>query len=433
MIRAAIIGLLAVLAAGLGGWAWSSYRAAQAPVTLVFSAGSIGGEYLGFAQALRDLAELQGGHLVIDVRPSRGADANARAVAAGDADLGLIQSDTDVAAGLQAIATVFPEILHIIVRQDAGIATPADLAGKRIALLPEGSGTNAVFFRIALHYGLEREDFDQRYLAPDEAIAALRAGEVDAMARMIALGNDDMRASLRDAELALLPLAQAEAIEMFAPALRRMSIPMGALSGNPPRPSETIEAIGVQAVLVAGAHVPEHVGRELTALLFEARNQLVKLDEQAALVRSPADLTDLGMAIHPGARAYFTADEPSFVVEYAETIALAVSVAVLIASAAWQARRWLAERRKNRGDAYNGELASVIDDLRTAPDLATVNALEDRLFTVFRRVIDDIDRDRVARETIPTFDFVWRSAIDVLAQRRADLRARATERLSGQT
>lgn len=416
------------LAAGLSGLAclilaWQFFVREPGPVRLVFSAGSPTGEYYDFARALADLAELRGSGIEISVRESAGAVANERAVAAGEADLGLIQSDTAASAPVRAVASVFPELFHIIVRREAGIAAPGDLVRRRIALMPEGSGTNEVFFRVAEHYGFAAADFDLRPMQATAAAEALKRGEVDAMVRMIALGNGEIRELLRHPGLRLLALDQADAIQMFAPALRRMTIPRGAINGHPARPSEDIEAIGVRALLIAGADVPEEAVREITAMLFEARNHLVRLDEQAALIEPASGLDDLGFALHAGSDAYYNADQPSFVVEYAEPLALGFTMMVVGASAFWQVRRWLGDRRKNRGDAYNSELADAIAELRAAGSQDELDAIEERMFAVFHRVLDDIDKDQVAEETIPTFDFVWRSAVDMLALRRAELRS----------
>ncbi|MCX7298792.1 MAG: ABC transporter substrate-binding protein [Rhodobacterales bacterium] len=120
---------------------------------LRLSAGSKGGEYLQFAEALSKVARETGSDIVIDVLESDGAVMNAERLANGEADLGLLQSDTPLPPDVEGVVALFPEMMHIVARQDAGIGTPADLAGKRVALMPAGSGSNRLFFKVMEHYG----------------------------------------------------------------------------------------------------------------------------------------------------------------------------------------------------------------------------------------------------------------------------------------
>jgi TRAP transporter TAXI family solute receptor len=420
-MRLIVVGAALCLALATGLLAWINLSSKPDLRVLRFSAGSPGGEYHNFSVALATLLRQVGSSLEIAALPSTGALDNATAVANGSADLGLVQTDTPVAANVQAIANVFPEVLHIIVRRDAGIRTPADLGRKRIMLMPQGSGTNTLFLRIMAHYGYAAEDFVLTYADPDSAAAALERGEADAMVRVIALGNASIRNLLRNDGLALLPIDQAKAIEMFSPALQRLTIPRGALGGRPAAPTDDIEAVGVRAVFVANAAVPEPDVHKIVATMFQGRTQLVALDRQTALMESPRSLTALGFTVHPGAEAYFTENEPGFIQRNTDAIGLALSSAALFASGLWQLRRWANEKRKNRGDLYNSEIAEEIEALRRAVDRTELAAVEDRMFRKFHRVLNDIDQDRVARETIPTFDFVWRSALDLLTARKLEL------------
>lgn len=411
----------AITAAAAGALIWYVTKDRDAVTTLRFTAGSEAGEYYDFATALAAVVDQPGSGLVIEVMPSAGAVENAERLATGAADIGLIQSDTQTPATVRAIAPIFPETLHIVARTDSGIRTVADIAGKRVALMPRGSGSNAVFARIMAHYGMDENDYRVAHLAPAEAIAALRAGEADVMARVIALGNGPMRELLRDPGMQLVALDQAEAIQMFAPALRRIEIPRGALNGWPPVPAQDTEALGVDAILVAGAQVPEARVKRLTELLFASRNLLLELDEQTAFLGQGTSPDLLGLPLHPGARAYFDADKPQFFVEYTDQIALGLTIAALAASAIWQAKSWMEQRQKNRSDAYNETMVKVIDELRGPVSPARLDEIEASVFDVLRKTLDDIDHDRLAPEMLPAFDLLWRAAGTLISARRTEM------------
>jgi len=419
-VRATFAAALPFLLIAVAALVWLGFRQDPPPVRVVFSAGSSTGEYYDFASALRDVARDRLPHIEIVVEESGGAAANAEALAAGEAQLGLVQSDTDIGPGARAVAVVFPEVLHIVARSESGIASLSDLAGKRIAVMPKGSGSNAVFGRVLDHYGYDPSDFELIPLPPQEAMEAVRTGRADGLARVIALGNAGMRDLLRDPELVLVPIDQAQAIEMFAPALHHVVIPRGALSGRPTVPEGDTEALSVSAILVARTDLPDAIVRDITALLFSARTALLERDPQTALMEGAEALERLHLRVHSGALAFYEADAPSFVVEYAEPLALGLSALAIIASGLWQAMRWAERRRKNRGDAYTAQIASLIDELRAGPTPEGLSAIEHRLYQIFHRVVDDIDNDRLAAETLPAFDFAWRSATELVARRHAD-------------
>lgn len=88
-------------------------------------------------------------------RPSGGSVANVGGLRDGAFELALVQSDTQAEAvagigafaavgpsdDLRAVMSLYPEALTLVVRADSGIARVEDLAGKRVWLGAEGSGT----------------------------------------------------------------------------------------------------------------------------------------------------------------------------------------------------------------------------------------------------------------------------------------------------
>jgi TRAP transporter TAXI family solute receptor len=415
-----LIGLLVAAASACLLWFVLAQRPDETP-HLRLSAGSKGGEYLQFAEALSQVARETRAGVVIDVVESDGANMNADRLASDEADLGMLQSDTPFEADVAAVVALFPEMMHIVARQDAGIESPSDLAGKRLALMPAGSGSNRLFFHVMEHYGFDRDSFTVTEYRPADAMEAIKTGKADAMIRVIALGNDTMHELLKTPGLTLVPIDQAEAIRMFSPSLERIVVPRGALSGRPVMPPQDIEGIGVRAVLAARAQVDSAVIQNLTALVVDNKNRLRELDKTAALISDDTPLRALGLSIHPGAERHFNAEKPSFLVEYSDSIGLGLSVFVLALSGLWQVIRWLDARRKNRGDAYTGEISALLGRLRAASTMAEVTRVESEMYDVFAKVVEDLDKDRLAAETLPSFDFVWRSAVTLATQRRAEL------------
>jgi TRAP transporter TAXI family solute receptor len=81
---------------------------------------------------------------------------------------------------LRAIASLFPEAAHLVVRADSPIHKLTDLKGKRVSLGEAGSGSAAdaaVFLQTA---GFKEKDLTRKFLRPGPAAEELKSGDIDA-------------------------------------------------------------------------------------------------------------------------------------------------------------------------------------------------------------------------------------------------------------
>ena len=109
--------------------------------------------------------------LVATAVASNGSVANVAGIATGSMQSGFVQSDvaywalngTGIYEGrpkvdvLRAIANLYPESFHLVVRKGAGIKSIRDLKGKRMSLDEPGSGTLVDARLILAAYGMTRE------------------------------------------------------------------------------------------------------------------------------------------------------------------------------------------------------------------------------------------------------------------------------------
>lgn len=381
---------------------------------ITFATGGETGEYYAFGQAIAQVTEKQAPNLKIDVVASAGSAENMDSVQAGAADLALVQSDTAVQPAVRAVAQLYPEMFHLIARRAADIQTPRDLRGKRIALMPTGSGSYDLFWPLAAHYGLSAQDFEAQPMPAKEAHTALLAGEVDALFRIIGLGNPSVAELFQDSQLELVEIAQLGALQLTQPYLESTVIPQGSYSGSRPIPPEDLPVIAVSALLVANEKVDPEIVKTITSVLYEHRNELISLTPRAASIQSPESSQNLGFPLHPGAKAYYIQDTPSFVVKYAEAMGFLLSLSFLSVSSFWQFRQWLIGRQKNRADDYNLEILALIEQLEQAETLPQLQALRQQLFSILRQVVIDLDVDKISPESFQSFTFPWEVAMTTL-------------------
>lgn len=384
---------------------------------LMVATGSRDGEYHAFATALAQVVARHQPQIKISVLETAGAQENLELLDQNKAQLAIIQSDTPSKPTVRAVAYLFPEVFHLIARPGSGVQSMKDLRGKRVALMPEGSGSFRLFWKMAEHYDFTSKDFTPLPMPPTQAYEALRQGQVDALFRVMALGNPAMADFLTSTKAQLLPMDQIAALRLSLPYLEASTIPKGTYDGALPIPAADLPTMGVRAVLISHEQVDPAVIQEITRTLFEFRNEIVELYPRSATMRLPEAGENLGLPLHPGAKAYYDRERPSFLVEYADVIGLGFSVGVLVISGLWQLRLWLEKQQKNRADSYNQDLLELIQRMEVSQDVQELEHIRQQLFEILRKVVTDLDKDRISAESFQSFTFPWEVAVTSLRHR----------------
>jgi TRAP transporter TAXI family solute receptor len=163
---------------------------AQALDTGGIMTGSPGGTDIRVGQDIARLARRFG--VALEVVPSQGALENVEAMRRRpDVQLGIVQSDVlDFVASspedpdlrrmreeLRIVFPLYPEEVHVLAQP--GIATFADLQGRRVAVGEPGSGTLLTATLLLATAGVKPAE--ELRLGGGEALAALRGGRADAM------------------------------------------------------------------------------------------------------------------------------------------------------------------------------------------------------------------------------------------------------------
>jgi TRAP transporter TAXI family solute receptor len=384
---------------------------------LTIATGGKQGQYFAFSQALAQVVAQHYPRIQLTVLATEGSNQNMELLERHEVDFALVQDDTSSQPSTRMVAALFPELFHLLAAPDSDIQQIADLRGKRVALMPEGSGSNVLFWRLAGHYGLTPVSLHAVALTPEAAAAKFQAGKVDALARVMALGNPAMQRLLQASQARLMPVEQVEALQITQPFLRPVRIPEGAYGGEPPIPASDLPTLAVQAILLAHKDVNPTIVRDITGILNEHRSELIALYPGAATIRVPTRASHLGIPLHVGAESYYDQDRPNFLATYSEAIGLALSLGVLAISGGWQARqRWL-DRQKNRADAYNLEILALIEQVQSAQTVERLQEIRQQLFDILKKVVEDLDLDRITPESFASFAFPWEVAIASIRHR----------------
>jgi TRAP transporter TAXI family solute receptor len=407
--------VISLMMVGLSAWQW--YQDRNKIHTLTLATASPTGEYYAFGQALAKVMEEHNPKIKINVISSEGSQQNEEWLREKKVELAIVQSDTHLSPSIQTVSFLFPEVFHLIVNQSSGLEKFTDLKGKKMALMPEGSGSYGLFWIIARHYGIKASDIQAIPLPSQQATQTLLTGEADGFFQVIALGNDKITNLLQNDQLKLIPIEQGAALQLFLPALEDNIIPQGTYNGAIPIPSEDLRTVGVRSVLITHKKVNSEIIYEITRIIHEARNDLIRENVQSAMIPPPNSPNRLGFAVHSGAEAYYNQGKPSFIVEYAEPMSLGISVGVLVVSGLWQFRMWLNGKQKNRADLYNLELLALIRKIDQSNSKEELSQIREKLREILEKVVIDLDKDRITAESFQSFTFPLNVALTTIHHR----------------
>jgi len=397
---------------------------AYSPIDITMATAGKGGEYRAFGDNLKRVIDNNKKRVRITIEETAGSRENILRLETGEVDLAIVQHDTPTRPSVQAVASLFPEVLHLLIEKDAkGIP---DLRGKRIAVARSLLGKNgdpndlaSFFCRFIQRHSIARKDVEiSRMDNLEDTERAFVHREVDAVVLFIAVGNECIGRLLtqQTRPATLLPI-DVHTVETWYPYVEDAIIHRGAFWGTPAIPENDIATVSVRALLLTRKQVNNDAIGEITRVLYEHRNTLMASNPRAATVRLPSSGEDLGVPLHAGAEAYYRRNKPGLLVTYADPIALFLSLSVLCISATWRLRLNFQQRQKNRADKYNLEIMGLIEQSHEIKSMSELLEVRQKLFGIFKRVIQDLDEDRLSIESFQLFNIPCQVAIGAIRHR----------------
>lgn len=211
-------------------------------------------------------------------------------------------------AELRAIAYLFPEFLHVVVRKDAGIRQFADLTGKSISMGDQGSGTRADGDLLLTAFGLREGSLEEYNLPTVQAAARLRAGTLQAFLVISGVPATSVAGLAMEELIDLLPVEGPVADNLVA---RRPLFRRGQINPGIYRHVGLTPTVSVGALWLTRADLSDDLIFEVTRSLWSPETRLYLETNNRLLAPDPRlqdALLDIEMPpLHPGALRYYKA------------------------------------------------------------------------------------------------------------------------------
>ena len=214
---------------------------------------------------------------------------------------------------LVSIAGMFYEPIWVWYREgafksDGGqLRILSQLKGKKVSIGNEGSGTLALTKDLLQASGITDKEIGAQRLKPDEAIAKLSSGELDAVFIVAAAEAPILRKFYSIPGIRLMNFDQADAYTRNLTYLSKVTVPRGLLSIQHDQPRQDIQVMAATATLVAH----EDINPALVSLVLGASYDILKSYSRLQKVGEFPSSAGLDFPLHVDAEIYLK-DGPSF-------------------------------------------------------------------------------------------------------------------------
>lgn len=280
------------------------------PSNLRLATGGPTGAYFAFGKQYRDVLARHG--IEVEIVNTSGSIENLRLLRDPEAGVhaAFAQGGTAGAearaAGLVSLASLYYEPAWLFYGDSLPLASLADLAGRRVAVGPEGSGARALALVLLAENGLDADDAALSPLGGADAFTALQTGEIDAWFTVAGVRSALVRSAAATEGVRIFDFARAEAYERRLRYLSALVLPRGALDLAANLPDRDVRLVSPTAALVARSDL--HAALEY--LLLEAASEI---HSGGGILEEPemfpgARFADLPLA--EAARRYFRSGPP---------------------------------------------------------------------------------------------------------------------------
>lgn len=283
--------------------------------TIRFGTAGTGGIYNETANSIKSIADADGS-LKIETKTTAGSAANVRLLSQNYLDAAIVQSDIAYDAlngennfeksgtleGYSAVAGLFTEACHIVVREDSDIKSVDDLLGKTVSIGEEESGSELNAKQILSAYGLNEKMVKEKNLNYAEAATQLENGDIDAAFFTLGLNATVVEELSKQCKIRLIGIDDATAKKLKNTyCYVDCTIPKDTYNGQ----SDEVGTVAVKAVLIVNDRLSDEQVKKLTKLVFDNAQELQLTVSADVDITTEKAVDGVKIPFHKGAAEYY--------------------------------------------------------------------------------------------------------------------------------
>jgi TRAP transporter TAXI family solute receptor len=289
-----------------------------APVSaqeLSIATGGTGGVYFPYGGGLAEVINRHVDGASASAEVTGASVENVALVQRGDSDIALALADTVYQAftgtaafegkqvsELRALASIYPNAIHLVTLADSGITSLQDLRGKSVSVGAPGSGTEVSAQTLLAANGITYEDFDAQRLNFNETADALRDGAIAAGFWSVGPPTSSIMNLATTRPITIIALTEDEIAAAIGlePTFAPYTLRPGTYDGM----SEGVLTISTPNVLIVNADMDEELAYNITKAMFENVAELIAVHPAANDTTVDFTVTSTPIPFHPGALRY---------------------------------------------------------------------------------------------------------------------------------
>jgi TRAP transporter TAXI family solute receptor len=199
---------------------------------------------------------------------------------------------------IRALARLYDDYIHLVVRADAPIHDITDLRTMRVSIGSDGSGTQLIANRLLQVADVPTNEMHVTRLGIDDSVAALERGQIDAFFWSGGLPTAGITALSQAVPIRLVPLGDlVPRLQTLDAAYRLETIP----ASTYPQAKSTVDVptVAVPDLLVTLDSTDPGLVEAVTRVLFDSRDEIATqvpvanaLDRRTAISTMPIDLDE---------------------------------------------------------------------------------------------------------------------------------------------
>lgn len=320
LISTSIIMMLSAVACGNTNSTSDSGDANKVTLTnngdYVFATGGTSGTYYPLGAAISTIVNAKNSDVGfnITVNSTGASKENISLISKGEAEYAIVQNDVaDYASkgielfdskveGFNTVASIYPEVVQVVVASDSGINSISDLKGKKVSIGDAGSGVEANAIQVLSAYGLKVEDIQVNRLSFKESGNAFKDGVIDAFFVTSGVPNTAITELAVTRSLKLIDINGKEADDLITshPFYSKVTIPKEVYNTD-----KDTETIGVRAIIICRADMNENEVYLFTKALYDNLEQLVASHAKGKEFKLEEATVGVTVPLHKGAQKYF--------------------------------------------------------------------------------------------------------------------------------
>ncbi len=313
-----------------------------------------------------------------------------------DVDFAIVRTDISFPASAQAVAVWQRNPVILVAPASSGIQRWTDLGNRTIGVMGRGIGfNNRLIQTILREHGVQPNSVRIVEVPPWEAGDAIRNRQIEAM---VTIGpttakpvQDAIAGIVRETPegaVKLVPVREADAVAERVPFLESIEVVAGSFGSNPPRPADTYPTLGVVHYLVARRGLDDAVVAEFTQQLFTQRPALAIQYPAANRLEVPETEKGSSVQVHPGALAYLTGEQKTFIEKYSDILYLTIFGLSLGGSALAAVAGYLGLGKREKDPGRLPEVLVLLRDVRATDDNEVLDTIAGRADDIFVEAVE---------------------------------------------